>query len=95
MKPRITVNTTADGTFEIWINEAGRDLLVKELMHLSETSDHFHLGPEGMAEVEVATRPYRPNDTVLEYGKILFRTDEWAAKHFPHVLASTAGPEAD
>jgi hypothetical protein len=48
MKPRITINTTADGELEIWVNEAGRDLLVKELQHLSERSDHFHLHPEGM-----------------------------------------------
>ncbi len=90
MKPRITINITADGLLEIWLNEAGRDLLVKELMHLNETSEHFHFGPEGTAEVEVATRPYRPDDTVLEYGKVLFRTDEWDAKYFPHVLASAA-----
>jgi hypothetical protein len=91
MKPRITINTTADGLLEIWLNEAGRDLLVKELMHLNEASEHFHFGPAGMAEVGLAMRPYRPEDTVLEYGKVLFRTDEWDATYFPHVLPSAAG----
>jgi hypothetical protein len=41
MKPRITMNLTADGELEIWINEAGRDLLVRELEGLSQTSEHF------------------------------------------------------
>lgn len=46
MKPRITVNLTADGEFEIWLNPEGRDLLVRELQHLSEQSEHFHLAPD-------------------------------------------------
>jgi hypothetical protein len=28
MKPRVTVCTRADGTFELLLNEAGRDLMV-------------------------------------------------------------------
>ena len=95
MKPRITINTTAEGIFEIWLNEAGRDLLVKELQHLSERWDHVHLGPDNTAEIEVATCPYRSDDTVLEYGKILFRTDAWDAKYYPHVLPPPSSTKSD
>ena len=86
MSARITVNLTAKGEFEIWVNEQGRDLLVRELQHLSEKSDHFHLGPRGISEVEVSSRPYRPDDKILEVGKILFRTDAWDKQYYPHVL---------
>lgn len=88
MKPRITITTRPeDGFLEIWINEAGRDLLVEELKGLSERWDHFHLGPEGF-EVDVPTRtvPYREGDTVHASGKVLLRPDSWDAEHFPHVL---------
>jgi hypothetical protein len=90
MRARITVNLTATGEFEIWLNEQGRNLLVRELQHLSEKSDHFHLGPAGIGEVEVSSLPYRPDDKVLEYGKVLFRTDAWDKQYFPHVLDDTA-----
>ena len=87
MKPRITINQNKDGELEIWMNEAGRDLLVRELQHLSERSDHFHLGPEEFdGEVPVQTRAYREGDKVLEWGKVMFRPDEWDAQYFPHVL---------
>jgi hypothetical protein len=86
MKSRITVNLTAEGEIEIWLNEQGRDLLVRELQHLSEKSDHFHLGPPDIGEVEISSRAYRADDTIVEYGKVLFRTDEWDKKYFPHVL---------
>jgi hypothetical protein len=32
MKPRITINLTPDGEFQIWLNPEGRDLLVRELL---------------------------------------------------------------
>lgn len=86
MKPRITVNVTAEGEFEIWVNQAGRDLLVKELQHLSEKSDHFHFGPAPAGEVETRTTPYRSNDKILPYGTVLFRTDDWDRQYFPHVM---------
>lgn len=90
MKPRITINTNKGGELEIWLNEAGRDLLVRELQHLSERSDHFHLGLEKFGgEVPVQTLPYREGDKVLEWGKVLYRPDEWDARHFPHVLAAS------
>jgi hypothetical protein len=33
-----------------------------------------------------STRPYRKGDKLLEYGKVLFRLDEWDRKYFPHVV---------
>ena len=87
MKPRITINSNKDGELEIWLNEAGRDLLVKELQHLSERSDHFHFGPEDLdGEVPVQSRPYREGDEIIEWGKVMLRPDKWDAQHFPHVL---------
>ena len=86
MKSRITVNLTTKGEFEIWLNEAGRELLVKKLQALSERNDHFHLGPAPIGEVEVRSYPYRPDDKILEYGKVLFRTDDGDQQYFPHVL---------
>jgi len=87
MKPRITVSLNASGEFEILINEAGRDLLVRELKRLDEKHEHFHLSPEGVGEVEVSSQAYYPDDKVLEYGKVIFRTDEWDRKYFPHVFS--------
>jgi hypothetical protein len=84
MKPRITINTTKDGEFEIWLNESGRDLLVRELLSLSEKSDHFHFMPE---EIELSNIAYRAEDIIFEYGKVYFRPEDWDRKHFPHVLA--------
>ena len=89
MSARITLNLTATGGFELWLNEEGRDLLVRELLQLSEESDHFHLGPKGMGEVEVSIVAYRSDDKVLDYGKVLFRTDAWDEKYFPQVMAET------
>ena len=77
MSARITINLTAGGEFEIWLNEAGRDLLIRELQRLSDRNDHFHFGPEDTGEVVVSSIPYQPDDRILEYGKVLFRTDAW------------------
>ena len=87
MQPRITINLTADGELEIWMNAVGRDLLVKELQSLSERNDHFHLGSWEGSEVLISSRAYRPDDTLIEGGKILFRTDEWDKKYYPHVIS--------
>ena len=46
MKPRITINLNKDGELETWLHEAWRDLPVRDLQHLSERSNHFHLGPK-------------------------------------------------
>jgi hypothetical protein len=88
MKPRITVNTTKDDQIEIWLNEAGRDLLVKQLLGLNEHNEHLHLGIWPLVDIELANRPYRPTDSVLQAGKVYFRTDEWDRQHFPHVLGN-------
>jgi hypothetical protein len=90
MNARITVNLTSTGEFEIWLNEQGRDLLVRELQRLGEKHDHFHMGPQDFGEVEVSTQPYRPDDRVLEYGKVLFRTDAWDKEYYPHLFTETA-----
>jgi hypothetical protein len=90
VKPRITLNLTAGGALEIWLNEAGRDLLVRELNALSQTSEHFHFGPSDLGgEVEVSSRAYRPTDKVIEFGKVLFRTDEWDRQYYPHVIGES------
>ncbi len=87
MKPRITINSDRDGQLEIWLNEAGRDLLVRELQRLNERSDHFHFGPEELdGEVPVQSRAYRDGDQIIEWGKVMLRFDDWDARHFPHVL---------
>ena len=86
-RPRITLSRNLDGEIEIWLNETGRDLLVRELQSLSESSDHFHLGPEELdAEVPLRTKAYQPGDEIIEWGKVLLRPDKWDAEHFPHVL---------
>jgi hypothetical protein len=86
MTARITINLNAHGELEIWLNSEGRDVLVKELQELSETNDHFHLMPSPYGDVGVSNRPYRSDDNLLEWGKILFRTDAWDAEHCPHVM---------
>jgi hypothetical protein len=86
MPARITFNLNAAGELEMWLNPEGRDVLVKELQGLSERWDHVHFGPKNFGEVEVSDRPYQPDDKLLMYGKILFRTDAWDAEYFPHVL---------
>ncbi len=88
MSARITVNLNAKGELEMWLNPEGRDILVKELQGLSETNDHFHFGAG--REVELSNRPYKSDDELLMHGKILFRTDAWDAKFFPHVLNQSA-----
>jgi hypothetical protein len=87
MKPRITVDLTANGEFEIWLNGTGRDLLIRQLNGLSEKNDHFHLGPSPIGEVEVCTRGYRAELKVSEFGTVFFRTDDWDRQYFPHVLS--------
>jgi hypothetical protein len=89
MKARITINMNKGGELEIWLNEEGCDLLVRELQRLGEKNDHFHLMPENMGEVGVSNRPYRDGDTVIEWGKVMFRTEEWDARYFPHVLETS------
>lgn len=92
MKPRVTVSLRPDGSFEIALNEAGRDLLLQELEGLSRESDHFHLdyyddlALADATDVPLANLAYTPGDQILRNGKVLFRPDEWDAVHYPHVL---------
>jgi hypothetical protein len=41
--------------------------------------------------IGLSTRPYDPDDKVVKYVKVYFRTDEWDRQHFPHVF----GPESE
>lgn len=97
MKPRVTVCVLADGSFEILMNEAGRDLMVEEMQRLNHHNDHFHLDhyddPDLDTDVALSGIPYRADDKILEYGKILLRPDEWDLKYFPHVLAANHNEE--
>ena len=56
-KPRIALSLTPDGILEIFVNKECRDLMVRELQHLSVKSDHFHFGPTEADEVQVRTNP--------------------------------------
>ena len=93
MNARVTVSVQPDGTFDIYVNEAGRDLLVRELQGLNRSREHFHLDhydePEiaDATDVPLAAIPYRATDRVLLYGKVLFRPDDWDVKYYPHVMA--------
>jgi hypothetical protein len=86
VKPRITISVTAGGELEIFLNEQGRDLLVQKLLALNEVDEHFHFAPSDQGELEVSTRAYDPADTVMTYGKVLFRKDEWDRVYFSHVF---------
>lgn len=86
MSPRITINMSADGELEIWLNEQGRDLLVRELRAMSEKSDHFHLATIDGAEIKLNDRAYRPTDKIMHSTKVYFRPDDWDRRHFPRVI---------
>lgn len=95
MKARVTFCVGADGTFEILLNEAGRDLMVKELQGLNRDWDHFHLDhfadPDNadLTDVALSPIPYRDDDRVLENGKVMLRPDDWDRQYFPHVMSPT------
>ncbi|HEX6217733.1 MAG TPA: hypothetical protein VFZ35_00485 [Sphingomicrobium sp.] len=83
---RITI-AMKEGELNVYVNEAGRDLLVKELTHLSRSSDHTHFGTWEGAEVELCDIPYAPGDDIVHAAKISLRPDDWDKTYFPHVLA--------
>ncbi|MDG2528457.1 hypothetical protein [Caulobacter endophyticus] len=88
-KPRITMTISDDGSFfELYLNEAGRSKLISELQALDETDEHLHLDPDGVGDVVMSTKAYDDRQTVISYGKIYLRKDEWDAKYFPHVMNS-------
>lgn len=87
MKPRITFSLTPGGSLEMFFNEEGRQLFIRELSNLNEKNDHFHFAPETLdSELTVSSRAYNPQDHVLEYGKVLFRPDAWDKLYYPHVI---------
>lgn len=87
MKPRITISVTEGGEFEIYLNETGRDRLVEELQRLDKSWDHFHLAPEGFdMDVDLQSTSYDAKHRVYDWGKVLFRPDEWDAEFYPHVM---------
>jgi hypothetical protein len=88
MKPRIALSVTSGGYLEIRLNEKGRDLVVTQLQALNEQNDHIHLvEPSAMfGDIELSMLAYDTADTVVKYGKIYFRTDEWDEQYFPHVM---------
>ncbi len=83
-RPRITFSRSKDGFLEIWLNPEGRDFLVKELQALRPDWDHVHIGWD--MEIDADSVPYRPEDEVMDWGKIYLRLDEWDEKYYPHVL---------
>lgn len=98
MTARITICIRADGSFELLLNEAGRDLMIEELQRLDHKWDHFHMDhyddPDiaDATDVILSTIPYRDGDTVIEHGKILLRPDDWDRQHFPHVMKANPTP---
>lgn len=90
MKPRITFCLTPEGTLEIFLNEEGRHRLIQQLSRLDEKNEHFHFAPSDIdSELSVSSIPYRPEDKVLEHGKVLLRTDAWDKRYYPHVMTDT------
>ena len=98
MAARITICICADGSFELLLNEAGRDLMIEELKRLDRKWDHFHLDHYDDPDIADATDlilsaiPYRDDDKVIEHGKILLRPDDWDHEYFPHVMKATKTP---
>ena len=94
MAARVTVCERPDGSFEILLNEEGRDAMMRELQRLDRQSEHFHLDHFEEPEMEFATdiplaaTPYNEGDKVFTVGKVLLRPDDWDAEHFPHVMPS-------
>ena len=86
-KPRITFSRKPDGSLEIWLNPAGRDLFVAELQALNEQNEHFHIAPEGVeSDLPARDRRYGSGDEIMDWGKVLFRLDEWDREYYPHVM---------
>jgi hypothetical protein len=87
MAPRITLNLTADGELEIWLNAEGS--FGQKTTRAVREKRPFHLGPSPNGEIEVSSRTYRSDDKLLDYGKVLFRADAWDVEHYPHVMGQS------
>lgn len=71
-KPRITMTISNDGSFfELFLNEAGRSKLIRELQALDETDEHLHLDPDGIGDIVMSTKAYGDGQTVISYGKTI------------------------
>lgn len=82
------IKLAADGELDIRLNEEGRELLVRKLLALNKSSEHFHMGAYDGAEVKLRSQPYRKTDKVILGAKVLFRTDEWDLQYYPHVMSN-------
>lgn len=95
-KSRITVVVNKNDKGEpnevlIYLNLEGRDQLLSELQHLSESSDHFHMQPEDWAmEVPLRMIPYVEGEIIPAHVKVMFRPDAWDEQYFPHVMNDDA-----
>ena len=91
-KPRITIQVSeeggASGVVELFINEEGRELLLKELQDLSKDNDHFHLfAPEwGAPHGVLSLKSYSEDAATAGHFKVLFRPDDWDRKYYPHLM---------
>ncbi len=92
-KPRITLTFSKPGksgtpSISLYLNPAGRDLLVQQLCDLTEQNEHFHLQDEKWTiDIPLRQIAYNPaEETVIEDAKILLRLDEWDRQYFPHVM---------
>jgi hypothetical protein len=97
-KPRITCVVTKDDNGDpaevfFYLNPEGRDLLVKELLHLDERWDHLHIQPEEWTvDLPLQISAYVPDqETVIQHVKMMYRPDAWDEEHFPHVLKDDTG----
>jgi len=92
-KPRITCVVTKGDSGEpaevfFYLNPEGRDLLVKELLHLDERWDHLHIEPEEWTvDLPLQIKAYVPeSETAIQHVKMMYRPDAWDEVHFPHVM---------
>ena len=99
-KPRITVVVNKDDEGEpvevlFYFNPEGRDLLVKELLHLDERWDHLHMQPEEWTiDLPLQTKAYVPeSEVVMEHVKMMYRLDAWDEEYFPHVMSDGESSE--
>jgi len=97
-KPRITAAVRKNEAGEpsemyLYLNPEGRALLIAELLKLDEHDDHLHLLPEeGGCDVPLQVKAYDPErELLVRHVKILYRTDAWDEKYFPHVMETPGG----
>lgn len=97
-KPRITLQfqIALDGTacgVELFLNPAGRALLLDALNSLSESNDHLHLfSDEWQPGGDLSNIPYDKDATVGHHLKVLFRPDKWDKEYYPHLFVDR-GPD--